>query len=130
MDNTTTNMPTNTDARIPMGKLALGIVLLLVGVLSFTDYMDLVDLREIWRFWPVFLIFIGVSSEFDSLRQRKTGGGHILAAIGVWMLVANHHFFGLNHRTAFPLAIAVVGLGVILHALVDAPVSAKKENGK
>jgi LiaF transmembrane domain len=130
MDNTTTNMPTNTDGRIPMGKLALGIVLLLVGVLSFTDYMDLVDLREIWRFWPVFLIFIGVSSEFDSLRQRKTGGGHILAAIGVWMLVANHHFFGLNHRTAFPLAIAVVGLGVILHALVDAPVSAKKENGR
>jgi hypothetical protein len=50
------------------------------------------------------------------------------------MLVANHRFFGLNHRTAFPLAIAVVGLGVILHALVDAakdaPVSAKKENGK
>jgi hypothetical membrane protein len=129
MDNTTTNT-TNTDARIPMGKLALGIVLLLVGVLSFTDYMDLVDLREIWRFWPVFLIFIGVSSEVDSLRQRKTGGGHILAAIGVWMLVANHRFFGLNHRTAFPLAIAVVGLGVILHALVDAPVSAKKENGK
>lgn len=130
MDNTTTNMTTNTNARIPMGKLALGIVLLLVGILSFTDYMDLVDLREIWRFWPVLLIFIGVSSEVDSLRQRKTGGGHILAAIGVWMLVANHRFFGLNHRTAFPLAIAVVGLGVILHALVDAPVSGKKENGK
>ena len=130
MDNTTTNTTTNTDARIPFGKLALGIVLLLVGVLSFTDYMDLVDLREIWRFWPVFLIFIGVSSEIDSLRQRKDGGGHLLAAIGVWMLVANHRFWGLNHRTAFPLAIAVVGLGVILHALVDAPVSAKKENGK
>ena len=126
MDNTTTNI----DPRIPFGKLALGIVLLLVGLLSFTDYMDLVDLREIWRFWPVLLIFIGVSSEIDSLRQRKDGGGHLLAAIGVWMLVANHRFWGLNHRTAFPLAIAVVGLGVILHALVDAPVSAKKENGK
>jgi hypothetical membrane protein len=120
MDNITT-----TDGRIPMGKLALGIALLLVGVLSFTNYMELYDLREIWRFWPVLLIFIGVSSEFDSLRQRKTGGGHILVAIGVWMLVANHRFFGLNHRTAFPLAIAVVGLGVILHALVDAPLPAK-----
>ncbi len=130
MDNRTIDTTTNSDARIPMGKLALGVVLLVVGVLSFTDYMDLVDLREIWRFWPVLLIFIGISSEVDSLRQRKTGGGHILAAIGVWMLVANHRFFGLNHRTAFPLAIAVVGLGVILHALVDAPVSAKKENGK
>jgi hypothetical protein len=108
----------------------VGIVLLLVGLLSFTDYMEMFDLREIWRFWPVFLIFIGVSSEIDSLRQRTAGGGHILVAIGVWMLVANHRFLGLTHRTAFPLAIAVVGLGVILHALVDAPVSAKKENGK
>lgn len=132
MDNTTT-----ADNRIPMGKLAVGIVLLLVGLLTFTDYMEMFDLREIWRFWPVFLIFIGVSSEIDSLRERKAGGGYILAAIGVWMLVANHHFFGLNHRTAFPLGIAVVGLGVILHALVDAPrpakdapVSVKKENGK
>jgi hypothetical protein len=125
MDNTT-----STDNRIPMGKLAVGIVLLLVGLLSFTDYMEMFDLREIWRFWPVFLIFIGVSSEIDSLRQRTSGVGYIVAAIGVWMLVANHHFFGLNHRTAFPLGIAVVGVGVILHALVDSPVPVKKENGK
>jgi hypothetical protein len=126
MDDITT---TTTDSRIPLGKLALGIALVLVGILSFTNYLDLVDLREVWRFWPVLLIFIGVLSEIDSLRQRKEGGGYILAAIGVWMLVANHRFFGLNHRTAFPLGIAVVGLGIILHALVDAPV-AKKEKAK
>lgn len=128
MDDITTTS-TTTDSRIPLGKLALGIALVLVGILSFTNYMDLVDLREVWRFWPVLLIFIGVSSEVDALRQRKEGGGYILAAIGVWMLVANHRFFGLNHRTAFPLGIAVVGLGVILHALVDAPVT-KKEKAK
>ena len=128
MDNATT--PTVTENRIPLGKLAVGIVLLLVGLLSFTDYLEMFEFREIWRFWPVFLIFIGVSSEIDSLRQRTSGGGYIVAAIGVWMLVANHHFFGLNHRTAFPLGIAVVGLGVILHALVDAPVPAKKGEGQ
>ncbi|MDP9192553.1 MAG: DUF5668 domain-containing protein [Acidobacteriota bacterium] len=128
MDNATTQ--TVTENRIPLGKLAVGIVLLLVGLLSFTDYMEMFEFREIWRFWPVFLIFIGVSSEIDSLRQRTSGGGYIVAAIGVWMLVANHHFFGLNHRTAFPLGIAVVGLGVILHALVDAPVPAKKGEGQ
>ena len=130
MDNTTTNTTTSTDSRIPLGKLAVGIALLLVGLFSFTDYMNLLDLREMWRFWPVFLIFIGVSSEFDALRQRKDSGGHLLVAIGVWMLVANHRFWGLNHRTAFPLAIAVVGLGVILHALVDAPVPSKKEKSQ
>ena len=121
MDNTTV-----TDNHVPMGKLALGIALLLVGVLSFTDYIDVLDLREIWRYWPVFLIFIGAASELDALRQRKAGGGYMLVAVGVWMLVGNHHFFGLSHRTAFPLGVAVAGLGVILHALIDVPVPAKK----
>ena len=125
MDNTTV-----TDGHIPLGKLAWGIALLLVGLLSFTDYLDMFDLREIWRFWPLFLIFIGVSSEIDSLRQRKAGGGYILVAIGVWMLVGNHHFWGLSHRGAFPLGIAVAGLGVISHALVDEPAPANKGEGQ
>jgi hypothetical protein len=115
--------------QIPLGKLALGIVLLLVGVLSFTDYLDVYDVRDIVRFWPALLIFIGVSSEIDSLRQRQGGGGYIVAAIGVWLLFANQHFFGLTHRTAMPLGIAVIGLGMIVHALVDAPVPVNKENG-
>lgn len=115
--------------KIPLGKLAFGIVLLLVGTLAFTDYLDMLDVRDIVRFWPALLIFIGVSSEIDALRERKSGGGYIIAAIGVWLLFATQHFFGLTHRTAMPLGIAVVGLGVILHALVDAPVAGKKENG-
>lgn len=119
----------NNNNKIPLGKLAIGIVLLLVGVLGFTDILDMVDVREIWRFWPAFLIFIGVSSEIDALRERRSNGGYIVAAVGVWLLFANHHFFGLTRGSAMPVGIAVVGLGVILHALVDAPAPAKKENG-
>jgi hypothetical protein len=114
------------DHRIPWGKLAIGIGLVLFGVLSLTDYWEYFELRNIWRFWPFVLIFIGVASEFDALRRRQSGGGYIIAAIGVWMLVANYHFFGLSHRTAFPLGIAVVGLGIILHAIFDAPAHAQK----
>jgi Domain of unknown function (DUF5668) len=121
------------DNRIPLGKLALGIVLLLVGILAFTDIMDMVELREIWRYWPVFLIFIGVSSEIDAFRERKSGGGGaIVAGIGVWFLFGNLHIFGLTRGTAMPLGIAVVGLSLILHALIDAPpqskTTANKEN--
>ncbi|HEV7767567.1 MAG TPA: DUF5668 domain-containing protein [Thermoanaerobaculia bacterium] len=122
-------MEPNTSNRIPFGKLAFGLVLFAVGTLTFTDYIDVIDLRDLWRWWPVFLIFIGVSNEIDSLRARKSDGGYIMVAIGTWLLVANHHFFGLRHSTAFPLGVAIVGLGVIVHALVDAPASARKENG-
>jgi hypothetical protein len=43
------------------------------------------------------------------------------------MLFANYHFFGLSHRSAFPLGIAVAGLGIILHAIFDAPTAAQAE---
>ena len=119
----------NNKDRIPLGKLAIGIVLLLVGILSFTDYLDVYDIEDLVRLWPALLIFIGVSSEIDALRERRDGGGYILAAIGVWLLFAINHFFGLTARTAMPLGIAVIGLGIIVHALVDAPVPAHKENG-
>lgn len=116
---------------VPLGKLVFGIVLLVVGILSFTDYLDITDLHQIGRFWPVLLIVIGVSSEIDSLRLRKGGGGYILVAVGVWFLAGNQHFFGLTQRTAFPLGVAVAGLGLILHSLVvpDARRSNRKENG-
>jgi Domain of unknown function (DUF5668) len=122
MDNLTT-----ADRRVPMGKLAFGIALLIVGTLAFTDYLDAFEVREIWRYWPVFLIFIGLSSEYDSLRKHTSDGGYILVAIGTWLLVANHHLFNLRHRGAFPIAIAIAGLGVVLHALNDDPSAAKKE---
>jgi hypothetical protein len=122
--------------RIPLGKLALGIVLLLVGILGFTDVLDVIDLRHIGRYWPVLLIFLGVSSEIEALRARRSGGGGIVAGIGVWFLFGNLHLFGLSRGSAMPLGIAVVGLSVILHALLEAPPSAKttttgteKENG-
>jgi hypothetical protein len=115
---------------IPLGKLVFGIVLLAVGILSFTDYLDITDLHRIWRFWPVLLIVGGLSSEIDSLRQRKGGGGYILVAVGVWFLAGNQHFFGLTQRTAFPLGVAVAGLGLIVHSLVvpDAKRIARKED--
>ena len=75
-------------------------------------------MREIWRYWPVFLIVLGVSNEIDALRTRRGDGGYILIAVGVWMLAGSQEFLGLDYRSAFPLGVVVAGLGVILHALL------------
>ena len=125
MDTTNTDTPT-TGGPISIGKLAVCIALLLVGILSFTDYIDVFDAHDLWRWWPVALIFIGVSTEVDALRQRRSSGGYIVAAIGVWFLVGEQHIFGLSRGNAMPLGIAVVGLGLIVHALVDSP-NARRE---
>jgi hypothetical protein len=115
--------------RLSVHKLILGIVLMTFGVLAFVDTNDLWNPRELWRLWPVAVILIGLASEVDALIARRGSGGSFLIAFGVWMLVARHGIFDLTHRTAFPLAIAVVGLFMTLHALIDkaAPQPQKKE---
>ncbi len=102
----------DTTQRISAGKLAAGLALLAIGVAG------IVDSHDLWRYWPLLLIFLGIGYEADTLRTRSGGGGIILIAIGVWMLVGSLGLFGLTHRSAFPLGVVIAGIGVILHALL------------
>lgn len=122
-------MQTNTLSthRIPAGKLAWGLTLLVFGVVAFTDAIDLWNVGSIWRFWPLALIAAGLAGEFDALRLRKSDGSFILIAIGVWQLAATQHFLGLRYGSALPLGIAIAGLGLILHALVDVPAAEESD---
>jgi hypothetical protein len=72
----------------------------------------------------ILLIALGLSHEIDAIRHRRRQSGYILLAVGVWMLIGTQHFFDLSVRSAFPIGIVVVGLGVLLHALIDPPVAA------
>ncbi len=116
----TTTIDTH-DRKLPAGKLAWGVVLLVIGTLIFFDTIDLFESRPFWSYWPLLTIFIGAAGEYDALRTRKSDGSYIVLGIGVWMLAGSLELFGLSYRTGFPLAVIVAGLGVILHAIVDVP---------
>jgi hypothetical protein len=116
------------DNRIPAAKLGWGLTLLTIGVLAFLDTIDLIEVNDIWRLWPLALIVVGLTGEVDALRVRKSDGSFIVLAIGIWQLAATQRFLGLHYGSAMPLGIAVVGLFLVLHALIDIPAS--KENAR
>ena len=60
--------------KLPVGKLAWGLVLLTLGVVLFLETVDLWDSGPIWTWWPLFLIFLGTAGEIDALRDRKSDG--------------------------------------------------------
>jgi hypothetical protein len=117
-----------TSTPVSAGKLVFGIVLVAVGVLAFADAIDVWDFREIWRWWPVLLIVLGISKEIDTLRARRGDQGYILIAIGIWMLAATQHFLGLDYASAFPIGVAVAGLGIIVHALLGVDCRKEKQS--
>jgi hypothetical protein len=125
---TTTNNPTIADKRIPAGKVAFGLALLFIGIISFTDAIDVWEPGEIWRLWPLLPIVVGVATEADALRARRDDSGYLILGFGVWMLAANQQFMDLNYVSAMPLGIAVAGLGLVVHALVDLPATKKESD--
>jgi hypothetical protein len=121
------------EPRIPAGKLALGLVLLAFGVATFLEAVDLWDSGPLWSYWPLILIAIGGANEIDAIRRRRSDGSYVLLGIGIWMFAGAFRVFGLSYGQAFPIALIVAGLGVVLHAVIDAPLpaagnAASKEN--
>lgn len=114
--------------RIPIGKLVVGLVLLGVGIAALLDAIDVWEIGMLWRYWPLILIAIGVANAYEALRRRQGDGSYFLIGVGVWMLAGSFNLFGLSYGSAFPLAVIVVGLGAVIHAIVDVP-QAAKENG-
>jgi hypothetical protein len=96
-------------------KLLIGTALVAFGVLTFTDALD-----DVWRFWPVLLIAVGIINEADALgRRTRDESGFVLIAVGVWLLAGSQRFLGLNYATALPIGIAVFGTGLIVHAMLE-----------
>lgn len=126
----TMTIPNDDQKKIPAGKLVFGLVLLVIGVLTFLETIDVFDIGPLWSWWPLILIAIGGANEIDAIRNRKSDGSFILLGIGVWMLAATRGVFGLSYGEAMPLALVVVGLFVLLHAIIDVPgaETEKKEN--
>jgi hypothetical protein len=98
---------------ISTGKLAAGLALVAVGIAGVVRAP-----HELWRYWPVLLIFIGLGQETEALRTRRGGGGFFLMALGVWLLAGSLELFGLDYGSALPLAVIMAGTGMILHTVL------------
>ncbi len=65
--------------------LIFGIIIVIVGVTLLLDQMNLIDANRVFRFWPLALIFWGVSTLLtcQGSGRRFWGGFLILAGIAL-----------------------------------------------
>lgn len=126
MNEPATTQPHPTSA----AKLVFGLVLVVIGVTAFLDAVDVWNPRELWRYWPLILIAIGIGSEIEALRHRRSDGGAFLIALGVWFFVATQGWLGFGLGRAFPIGVAVWGAFLTLHAIVDLPKSPSNQEKK
>jgi hypothetical protein len=96
-------------------RLVPALVLIAVGGIFLLSNLHMMRVRDIWEYWPVIPMVMGVFklADADDARDRTTGG--ILLAVGSIFLANNMGLIPFNVRDMWPLLL--IGAGIYM--LVD-----------
>lgn len=93
----------------PLGRLVLGITVMVLGLALALDNFGLFHVRNVFRLWPVILIVIGLTRVSQSVRHGGRPEGHVMTLIGLGLLLMNFGLLGFRQALAFFL-LAVGGV--------------------
>lgn len=102
--------------------LFFALFLILVGVLLFLDNIGLIPVRNIWDYWPLFIVAAGISRLTSSRDAAGRLFGSFLISIGILVLLVTLHILRIHTRDeSWPLALLLIAFGVVLLVKVLQP---------
>jgi predicted membrane protein len=93
------------------------VILIALGVLLFLDNIGLFRFRDIWQFWPVLPIALGVAKLFDSKGVASQVWAAMWILVGAAFLFDHLGIWHMNWGTIWPLAIVAFGVTMLVNAL-------------
>lgn len=109
--------------RPPAPGVVIAILIIAVGVLLFLDNFGVFHIYNVWRFWPVVLIAVGVSKMFEC---RGAGGrlsAGIMIAAGVLFLLDSLRIVYVGWHLIWPLALVGLGVSMLMKSLEPKPIA-------
>ena len=95
----------------------IGLILAGIGVLLLLQNLGIVIVEDLWEYWPVILIVLGLSRMATAWGVHGRVVGGIITAVGAVFLLRN---FGFIHGNIWgflwPAVLIAVGLGMLLRA--------------
>jgi cell wall-active antibiotic response 4TMS protein YvqF len=106
---------TNTRIRVS-GQLVAGLVLAGLGILFTLDNLHLVRAREVLRYWPAILLFVGISQVLQARSSAGMIGGAIWILIGGVLLGQRLNLIS-NMLRFWPLVLVAIGAYVVWQSM-------------
>jgi hypothetical protein len=79
--------------RTPSARLIGGVFLIVAGIALFLNNIGLLPIHNIWRFWPLFPIAVGVGKLMNARNDGDRLWGAIAVVVGGIFLGSNLHLF-------------------------------------
>lgn len=104
------------ETKVHVGRIIFGLFVAWLGILFFLDQAGWISLGNVWRFWPLLLIVVGVV-KLLSPGRRSIMGALFLMALGGAFLLDELHLFHFEWRYAWPGFLVIGGLAMMLRGL-------------
>jgi len=101
----------------PVGKAILGLGVLAMGVLLTLDNLDIMEVGNLFRYWPVLLIVLGLSHLLQPGRDRRLGAGLLWLVIGTLLLLNTLDYWTFNVWDLWPLLLVLFGGQLLWRAI-------------
>jgi predicted membrane protein len=105
-----------------VGGLLVGTIFAGIGVLLLLQNLGILYVDDLWQYWPVILIVLGVSRAATSYAMGGRIGGGVMIAVGTIFLLHNLDIIHGNVWNFFwPVILICVGLGMLARNLDGHP---------
>jgi hypothetical protein len=110
------------------GRMALGMVVVTLGVIWTLDNLGIIESGPILRWWPVVLIAIGLAKLTGVASRRSTIGGGLFLIVGGWLLAEHFDLVQVDVWTLWPLALVAIGIRMLTRSAARTRDTGASEN--
>lgn len=99
----------------PHGHIIFGSIILLIGILFLLENLGIFYVGQLWQFWPVILIAVGVARILDARGLQTQFPGIIIAGVGFIFLLHNLGYLPWElGRLLWPFLLICLGALILL----------------
>lgn len=110
-------------------QLMWGLLLIGFGSAIFLDRLGLFDLDQLWHYWPLVLVVIGINRMIGYPTARDFRSGLWTVFIGVWLFATFEGMFGLTFYNSWPFLIIAWGVTLVLQPYISTRFASNTEAG-
>jgi hypothetical protein len=100
-------------------QILWGLILIGVGSLFFFDRYGMFEIDDLWHYWPLLMIPIGLNKMIPPTTAAHFTSGVWLVFFGLWLYANFEHLFGLTFRNSWPFLLIAWGIALVVGPLVS-----------
>jgi predicted membrane protein len=100
----------------PTPQLIFGLLIIFLGLLFTLDNLEIIQVHNLFRFWPLILMAVGLAKFFESNRASSMAAAALFFGLGSLFLLRNLHFIPFSLWHLWPLILVFAGGSILWQA--------------